>query len=46
MAEIRRVRRVGGSLTVTIPKEMGFVDKEYVTFDRIGDSVILKRIVS
>lgn len=45
MAEIRRVRRVGGSLTVTVPKEMGFVDKEYITFERIGDSVLLKRVV-
>lgn len=45
MAEIRRIRRVGGSLTITIPKEMGFVDKEYITFDRIGASVILKKVV-
>ena len=45
MAEIRKIRKVGGSLTVTIPKEMGFMDKEYITFDRIGDSVILKRVV-
>jgi len=45
MAELRRMRKVGGSLTLTIPKEMGFVDKDWIKFEKDGDRVILKKAV-
>lgn len=45
MADIRRVRKVGGSLTLTIPKEMEFADKDWIKFEKDGDRVVLERVV-
>lgn len=45
MTELRRMRKVGGSLTLTIPKEMGFIDKDWIKFEKDGDRVILKTVV-
>ena len=45
MTEIRKVRKVGGSVTLTIPKKMGFVDGDWIKFERVGDSVVLSKVV-
>lgn len=34
---VRKVKKVGGSLTVVIPKNMGLVDGDYVAVDKLGD---------
>jgi len=39
------MRKVGGSLTLTIPKDMGFVEGDWIRLEKIGDSVILKKMV-
>ena len=46
MAELRRVRKVGGSLTLTIPKNMEFVDGDWINFEKNDDRVILRKVVT
>lgn len=46
MAELRRVRKVGGSLTVTIPKDIGLAARDWVQIERVGDSVLLRKVVT
>lgn len=45
MAELRKMRKVGGSLTLTIPKEMEFVDKDWIKFEKADDYVLLRKVV-
>ena len=45
MTEIRKIRKVGGSLTLTIPSEMGFVADDYIRFEKVGDTVSLTKVV-
>ena len=45
MAELRKMRKVGGSLTLTIPKDMGFVDGDWIKIEKNGDLVVLKKVV-
>ena len=44
MTEIRKVRKVGGSLTLTIPKKMEFADGDWIKFEKIDDQVILRKV--
>lgn len=45
MTELRKIRKVGGSLTLTIPSEMEFVADDYIRFEKTDDSVILTKVV-
>ena len=45
MTELRKMRKVGGSLALTIPKEMGFADGEWIKFEKIDDQVVLRKVV-
>ena len=45
MTEIRKVRKVGGSVTLTIPHSMNLVDGDWIKFERVGDSVVLSKVV-
>ena len=44
MTELRKVRNVGGSLALTIPKSMGFKQGEWIKFEKRGDEVVMVRI--
>ena len=44
MTELRKIRKVGGSLTLTIPSETGFIADDYIRFDKVGDTVVLTRV--
>ena len=45
MTELRKIRKIGGSLSITIPLEMGFSIGDWVKFERDGDKVVLSRVV-
>lgn len=45
MTELRRVRKVGGSLTVTIPPDTVFVEGDWIKFEKGDDHVILRKVV-
>lgn len=41
MTELRKVRKVGASLTLTIPKDIGFAEKDWIKFEKVDDRVVL-----
>lgn len=45
MVELRRMRKVGGSLTLTIPKDMQFVEGDWIQFKRNDECVILRKVM-
>ena len=45
MTELRKVRKVGGSLTLTIPLTTGFEFDDWVKFENDGKRVILTKVV-
>lgn len=45
MTEIRKVRKVGGSLTLTIPLTTGFTLDDWIKFENDGERVILTKVV-
>ena len=45
MTEIRKIRKVGGSLTLTIPKEMGFAEDDWVQFEKLYCTVVIKKVI-
>ena len=45
MTELRRVRKVGGSLTLTIPPDTIFVEGDWVKFDTVDGGVLLRKVV-
>ena len=44
MTELRKVRSVGGSVTLTIPKSMGLVEEEWIKFEKRGNEVVLTKV--
>ena len=44
MTELRKVRKVGGSLTLTIPKDMEFVEDDWVKFEKVDKQAILTKV--
>ena len=44
MAELRKVRNVGGSVTLTIPKKMGLLSGEWIKFEKRDDEIVLTRV--
>lgn len=45
MTELRKVRKVGGSLTLTIPKEIGFAEDDWIQFEKLDCVAILKKVI-
>lgn len=45
MTELRRVRKVGGSLTVTIPPATPLVEGDWIKVEVDGDRVVLTKVV-
>jgi antitoxin component of MazEF toxin-antitoxin module len=45
--KVRKVKKIGGSLTVIIPKDLGLEDGDYVSVDRVGNSnsILLTKVV-
>jgi antitoxin component of MazEF toxin-antitoxin module len=45
--KIRKVKKVGGSLIVVIPKNVGLEDGDYVSIDQVANSstVLLTKVV-
>lgn len=44
MTELRKIRKVGGSLTLTIPHNTGFVADDYIRFEKVGDTIVLTKV--
>lgn len=44
MTELRKVRNVGGSVTLTIPKKMELSSGDWIKFEKRGDEIVLTRV--
>ena len=44
MTELRKVRNVGGSVTLTMPKSMGLVTDDWVKVEKRGNEIVITRV--
>jgi len=44
MTELRKVREVGSSVTLTIPKSMGFVPEDWIKFEKRGNEIVMTKV--
>lgn len=46
MAKLREIRQTGSSMVLTIPKDTGFLAGDWVRFEKIGNDVLLVKVMN